>query len=239
MLHRRLDNHLVAESLASSRSKAAHLIRTGAVRVNGKVMSKLSYSVKPDDVVELEPFLYVGRGGYKLQAALDAFRIDCKDLTALDIGCSEGGFTDCLLRNGVSRVTAVDIAVDVINPALRNDPRVTFRGGVDATDSATLDAAVDGEMFPLIVMDVTGELLEGLLESAAPRLQDGGVLVALLKPQYETGREFVDEEKGLEVLRGALKLGHGGLLAMDWTESPIRGGSKNRGNREFLLMFTH
>ena len=239
MLHRRLDNHLVAENLAASRSKAAHLIRTGAVRVNGKVVGKLSYSVKPGDVVELEPFLYVGRGGYKLQAALDAFRIDCKGLNVLDVGCSEGGFTDCLLRNGASTVTAVDIAVDVINTTLRDDSRVTFKGGIDATDSEKLASALNDEKFPLIVMDVTGELLEELLDSTAPRLQEEGVMIALLKPQYEEGREFVAEETGLEVLQRALGLRRGGLLAMDWTESPIRGGSKNRGNREFLLMFTH
>jgi len=222
-----------------SRSKAAHLIRTGAVRVNGEVVSKQSRSIKPGDVVDLEPFLYVSRGGYKLQAALDDFRIDCKGLRALDIGCSEGGFTDCLLRNGVSTVIAVDIATDVINPALRRDPRVTFQGGIDATDPEGLAEVVNDELFPLIVMDVTGELMAELLESAAPRLQDGGVMIALLKPQYEEAREFVNQETGTEVLQKALTLRRGGLAVTDWTESPIRGGSKNRGNREFLLMLTH
>lgn len=236
---RRLDIHLVSEGLVASRSKAAHLIRTGSVRVNGEVVRKQSHSVKPGDVVELEPFMYVGRGGYKLQAALDAFGVECRGLRALDIGCSEGGFTDCLLRNGASSVTAVDIAEDVLNAGLREDDRVIFIGGVDATDPERLAQAVDNQTFPLVVMDVTGELLEELVESSSSRLEDDGVMIALLKPQYEQSREFVADQEGLEVLKKALTLKRGGLSVSDWTESPIRGGSKNRGNREFLLMLTH
>ncbi len=234
----RLDSHLVAEGLVTSRSKAAHLIRTGAVTVNGEVVTKQSRIVRPGDAVDLEPFLFVGRGGYKLQAALEGFRVGCRGIDALDIGCSEGGFTDCLLRNGAASVTAVDIAEDALNPLLREDRRVRFVAGVDAADREELASAVQGRTFPLAVMDVTGETLADLLPAVSPRIDDDGALIALLKPQYETGKDPVREQEREESLRAALGISHKGLGATDWMDSPLRGGSKNRGNREFLLLFS-
>jgi len=234
----RLDSHLVAEGLVPSRSKAAHLIRTGAVTVNGEVVTKQSRIVRPGDAVDLEPFLFVGRGGYKLQAALEGFQLDCRGLDVLDIGCSEGGFTDCLLRNGAASVTAVDIAAEALNPRLRDDPRVRFVGGVDAADRDELASATGGRAFPLVVMDVTGGRMAELLPAVSPRVEEGGALLALLKPQYETGRDLVREEEREEALRSAMALSHQGLSAADWMDSPLRGGSKNRGNREFLLLFS-
>ena len=234
-----MDSHMVSEGMVPSRSKAAHLIRTGAVRVNGEVVTKQSRLVRPGDMVEFEPFLFVGRGGYKLQAALDGFQVDCHGTHALDIGCSEGGFTDCLLRNGAASVTAIDIATDVMNADLRTDPRVEFIGGVDATDRRQLREALGERTFQLVVMDVTGELLGPLVEGVSPFLSADGSLIALLKPQYEEGREFVDDDTGREVLRRSLSSRWEGLTATDWMESPVRGGSKNRGNREFLLLIGH
>ena len=228
----------VAERSGVTRSQARSLIMAGRVRVDGRALTKPGATVSIDASVEIErPRPYVSRGGEKLEAALDAFGIDPAGLHALDIGASTGGFTDCLLQRGATSVVAVDVGYGQIDLKLRDDPRVTV---VERTNFRTLpdDAFPDG--FDLIVADASFISLRTILRRAIAYLREGGTIVALLKPQFEAGRERLggggvvrDPQTHREILHefrdAAPDLGLGIVAAI---VSPLRGPA---GNVEFLL----
>jgi len=228
----------VAERSGVTRSQARSLIMAGRVRVNGRALTKPGTAVPLDAFVEIErPRPYVSRGGEKLEAALDAFGIDPAGLHALDIGASTGGFTDCLLQRGAASVVAVDVGYGQIDLRLREDRRVQV---VERTNFRTLpdDAFPDG--FDLIVADASFISLRTILRRAVTYLRAGGTIVALLKPQFEAGRERLggggvvrDPLTHRDVLRefrdAAPELGVGLVAAI---VSPLRGPA---GNVEFLL----
>ncbi|MGH7716571.1 MAG: TlyA family RNA methyltransferase [Vulcanimicrobiaceae bacterium] len=229
---------VVAERSGVTRSHARSLIMAGRVRVNGRALTKPGTSVSLDASVEIErPRPYVSRGGEKLEGALDAFAIDPAGLHALDIGASTGGFTDCLLQRGVASVVAVDVGYGQLDWKLREDPRVTV---VERTNFRTLpdDAFPNG--FDLIVADASFISLRTILRRAVAYLRQNGTIVALLKPQFEAGRERLggggvvrDPDTHRAVLREfrdalpELGLGVAGAIV-----SPLRGPA---GNVEFLL----
>lgn len=210
----------------------------GRVRVDGRALTKPGAAVALDASLEIErPRPYVSRGGEKLEAALEAFKIDPAGLHALDIGASTGGFTDCLLQRGVTSVVAVDVGYGQIDVRLRDDPRVTL---AERTNFRTLpdDAFPDG--FDLIVADASFISLRTILRRAVTYLRDAGAIVALLKPQFEAGRERLggggvvrDPHTHRAILRefrdAAPALGLGVVAAI---VSPLRGPA---GNVEFLL----
>src|SRR5579872_2663498 len=177
----------VAERSGVTRSQARSLIMAGRVRVDGRALTKPGTTVSVDASVEIErPRPYVSRGGEKLEAALDAFRVDPAGLHALDIGASTGGFSDCLLQRGVASVVAVDVGYGQLDLRVRDDPRVTV---VERTNFRTLgDDAFPGG-FDLIVADASFISLRTILRRAVSYLRDGGTIVALLKPQFEAGRK--------------------------------------------------
>jgi len=189
---RRLDLELVHRGLFDSREKAQRAIMAGEIRVNGQLCDKSSHACAEDVVIEREGAdLYVGRGGHKLQAALDHYHIDPAGLHCLDIGSSTGGFTDCLLQRGAARVTCVDIGQGQLHWKIRQDPRVEVREGINARYLKPGDFGTDFKPFPLIVTDVSFISLRLVLPPAFDLLASPGQVCALIKPQFEAGRDEV------------------------------------------------
>jgi 23S rRNA (cytidine1920-2'-O)/16S rRNA (cytidine1409-2'-O)-methyltransferase len=235
----RLDVRLVDEGLAVSRERARALILAGRVRVAGEVVSKAGASVPagaPVDVMEPD-FPWVGRGGVKLAHALDAFHIDVAGREALDIGASTGGFTDVLLQRGARRVVALDVGHGQLDWRLREDPRVVVleRRNARQLEPDWLPAPAD-----VVTIDVSFISLRLILPALPPVLAPSADIVALVKPQFEAGREEVgrgglvkDPAVHAAVLaRVTDSAASCGLTRLGMTPSPITGAT---GNREFLM----
>ena len=232
----RLDVALVERDLVSSREAAKKLILCGAVCRNGLVIQKPNAPVDEGDVLEITQQLrYVSRGGLKLEAALEHFQINPAGKTCLDIGASTGGFTDCLLQHGAAKVYAFDAGTNQLVEKLKNNERVLWREGFNARYLEKADVA---ERVQLVVIDVSFISLT-LILPAVGRVLETGDVVALIKPQFEVGRENIGKgglvrDKALrqgavhKIRNCALESGFSWRGVMD---SPIEGGD---GNREFL-----
>src|SRR5581483_800370 len=183
----RLDVLLVARGLADSREKARALILAGQVLVNGQKADKAGATIDAGARIELlaQP-RYVGRGGLKLEAALDHFAISPAGKICLDIGSSTGGFTDCLLQRGAARVYAIDVGTGQLDWKLRNDPRVTVQEKVNAR---YLTAEQVPEPIALAVCDVSFISITMILPAIVPLLAPEGEMVILVKPQFELDRD--------------------------------------------------
>ena len=183
----RLDQLLVKRSLAPSRERAQALILAGVVRVDGDPVRRSADSVAEDAELSVDAGpRFVSRGGEKLDAALDELGLDVSGRVVLDLGSSTGGFTDCVLQRGATRVYAVDVGKGQLEWKLRNDARVVVMEGVNAREGVVLPEPVD-----LIVADVSFISLRLVLPPSLAHLRDGGDVVALVKPQFEAGREAV------------------------------------------------
>ena len=237
----RLDLLLVARGLAPTREKAQAMILAGRVQVDGRPAEKAGSPVPADADVRVEgpEHPYVSRGGIKLAAALDAFRIDPAGLVCLDVGASTGGFTDCLLQRGAARVYAVDVGYGQIDAKLRSDPRVVLREKVNAR---FLSREHVPEAVGLAVLDLSFISVRLVLPAVLALLDAGARIVVLVKPQFEAGRSEVgkggivrSEETRRRVVADIEAFGRGlGLAVEGSVPSPIAGA---RGNREFLLVF--
>lgn len=181
---------LVDRGLVPSRERARALILAGQVKVDGHVVSKAGAPVSAGAVVELiaPDHPYVGRGGVKLAHALDAFAIDPAGRHALDVGASTGGFTDVLLQRGAASVIALDVGHNQLDWKLRSDPRVIVREGVNARALSTRDVP---HAVTLVTIDVAFISLRHILPALPPFLEPGADIVALVKPQFEAGRDEV------------------------------------------------
>ena len=238
----RLDKLLVSRGLCESREKAQALILAGKVRVGGEPARKAGHQVPAGAEVEVEgkDHPYVSRGGVKLEAALRAFALDPAGWTCMDIGASTGGFTDCLLQAGAARVIAVDVGYGQLAWPLRNDPRVTL---FERTNIRELEPERVGTRARLAVMDVSFISLRLVLRQAVRFLEPGGRVLALVKPQFEAGREQVgkggrvsDPAVHAEVLDTVRREGEAlGMTTLGAIESPLPG--KKSGNREFFLLW--
>jgi 23S rRNA (cytidine1920-2'-O)/16S rRNA (cytidine1409-2'-O)-methyltransferase len=183
----RLDQLLVRRALAPSRERAQALILGGVVRVDGDPVRRSADSVAADASVTIDAGpRFVSRGGEKLEAALDELGLDVTGGTVLDVGSSTGGFTDCLLQRGATRVYAVDVGKGQLDWKLRNDPRVVVMEGTNAREGFPLAEPVD-----LIVADVSFISLRLALPPSFAHLREGGDVIALVKPQFEAGRDAV------------------------------------------------
>ena len=233
----RVDQLLVDRGLAASREKAQALILAGDVLIDGQKADKPGRSVSGDSRLEVIGRLpYVSRGGVKLAAALDHWSVDVAGWTCIDVGSSTGGFTDCLLQRGAARVWAVDVGRGQLDWKLRNDPRVEVREGVNAR---FLTPESIPERFDLAVFDVSFISVTLLLPAVAPLLKDGGEMIVLVKPQFESAREDVGKGgivRDPAVHRAACERVQAGVerlgFAASIMDSPILG---SEGNREFLL----
>jgi 23S rRNA (cytidine1920-2'-O)/16S rRNA (cytidine1409-2'-O)-methyltransferase len=233
----RLDEAVALRSRIT-RSQARSLIMEGRVSVEGVLATKAGQSVAPDAKIAIErPRRFVSRGGEKLEHALDAFDIDVRGLETLDVGASTGGFSDCLLQRGAARVTAVDVGYGQLDWRLRNDPRVRVLERVNFRKLS--DDAFPGG-FDLIAIDTSFISLRTIVARAVAYLRKDGAIVALVKPQFEAGRERLgargvvrDVATHRAVLRelraaiGALR-----LVPVALTASPLLGPA---GNREFWM----
>jgi 23S rRNA (cytidine1920-2'-O)/16S rRNA (cytidine1409-2'-O)-methyltransferase len=186
----RLDVVLAQRGLAESRQKAQALILAGNVLVDGKKVEKAGTPVPDGARVEVLPpkSRYVGRGGLKLEAALDTLQWEVRGLVALDIGSSTGGFVDCLLQRGAARVIAVDVGTSQLDWRLRNNARVRL---LEQTNARHLKWEQIGEQADLITMDVSFISATAILPALIPFARQGTKLLVLVKPQFEVGREQV------------------------------------------------
>jgi 23S rRNA (cytidine1920-2'-O)/16S rRNA (cytidine1409-2'-O)-methyltransferase len=239
MSRQRLDLLLVERQLAASRERARALIMAGQVRVNGHAVTKAGTSI-PDDaeiVLVTADHPYVSRGGVKLAHALDRFAIDVRDRAALDIGASTGGFTDVLLQRGARQVIALDVGHGQLDWRLRTDPRVVVLEHVNARflEPSDLPGRVD-----VVTIDVSFISLRHILPAIPATLVPLADVIALVKPQFEAGRDDVGEgglvldpevhARVVDQVRAAARAV--GLNPLAMTPSPITGAT---GNQEFLL----
>lgn len=235
----RLDEALVARGLYPTRSRARDAIKRGTVSVDGVIATKPAQPVAAEAIIALadEARRYVARSALKLKHALDHFALSPEGLNCLDIGASTGGFTEILLERGAAHVTAIDVGHDQFAAPLRADPRVTLWEGLNARD-----LAADHLKAPLsfIVCDVSFISLKLALPAALDLAVTGARLVALIKPQFEAGREALGKDGIVknEPLRQqicdsiASWLADRGWARIGLTPSPLQGGS---GNTEYLI----
>lgn len=236
----RLDAELVRRALVSSRQEALEMIQAGRVLVNGAVAAKPAHLVAPADALVLSgpPKRFVSRGGDKLAAALDEWALSVDGLTAVDAGASTGGFTDCLLQRGVRSVIAIDVGHGQLHPRIRHDERVTVLERMNIRDVSADDI---GGPVDIVVADLSFISLTVVLPALVGLLKDEGHLIALIKPQFEVGREEVSRGRGVitdpELHAWACKTVVAtceelGLSVSAVVPSPILG---HEGNKEFLL----
>jgi len=242
----RLDKLLVDRGLAVSRERAQSMILAGQVLVDEQKLEKAGAQIADDAAIRLlgENLKYVSRGGLKLEHALDHWKIDVSGKLCLDVGASTGGFTDCLLQRGATRVIAVDTGYGQMDFKLRQDPRVRL---LEKTNARYLTREAIGEIVDLIVMDVSfisaTLVLPAVLAAAFPEPPDGRrgrQIVVLVKPQFEAGREAVGKGgivRDPAAQKAAVEKVRATLLSLgaeetDSIDSPILGAE---GNREFLL----
>lgn len=236
----RLDLYLASSGLAKSRSYAGELIKKGLVTVDGKVITKPSFTVEGEDVrVSGEIHHFVGRGGMKLEGALSAFAVDVTGFTVIDVGASTGGFTDCVLKRGAARVIAVDSGHGQLDPSLVNDKRVVNLEGFNARD---ISPETIGEICDMAVCDLSFISQTYIIDNVYSVLKDGGIFITLIKPQFECGKEALskggivkDKKQHKKAVEKVLEFAKTtGFSAVDIMRSPIEGGD---GNKEFLACF--
>jgi 23S rRNA (cytidine1920-2'-O)/16S rRNA (cytidine1409-2'-O)-methyltransferase len=236
----RLDRVLAAQGLVPSREAATRTVLAGGVSVDGIMVDKPAKLVPLDARIEIvQPPLYVSRSGDKLAAALNAFHIDPRGTIGLDVGCSTGGFTDCLLQRGATRIYAVDVGYGQFEWKLRRDSRVVL---LERTNIRYVDRAAVPEPIDLAVIDVSFISLTKVLPAVIHLLNRSAVIVALVKPQFEVGKGqvgrggIVRDDTQREAVTGkviacAAQLG---LQLKGVLDSPVIG---RKGNREILVCF--
>lgn len=242
MARKRLDSLLVEKKLIDSREKAKSLILAGKIFVNGVPVSKVGSLINEASNIELKikekPF--VSRGGLKLAGALKEFNLNVKGLTALDVGASTGGFTDCLLQNGIKKVYAVDVGYGQLAWKIRTDHRVIT---IEKKNARYLSVSDIGEKVDLAVIDLAFISVKLVLHAVISVLKKGGHIIALIKPQFEVGKGEVgkggivkDTKKHMKVLNDISRFAKDAKLSvLGRTRSPINGA---RGNVEYFLHFT-
>ena len=238
----RLDVYLAEKGLTKSRAAAAALIKSGGVAVCGKIIEKSAFEVGENDSVEIvgETLKYVGRGGLKLEKALEIGEIDLQGKICLDIGASTGGFTDCMLQNGARRVFAVDVGTNQLDEKLRGEKRVVSLENTDIREYFPDDQA------DFIGADVSFISLKLILPHIFRLLKSDGKAAVLVKPQFEAGNSVfgrkalskkgvvTDEKTRLKIVEEVKNFAEQcGFTVCRTAPSPIKGGS---GNVEYLMI---
>jgi 23S rRNA (cytidine1920-2'-O)/16S rRNA (cytidine1409-2'-O)-methyltransferase len=234
----RLDKVLVDRAIYTTREQAQRAVMAGEVRIGEQIADKPSLLVDPDiSIATAEAPRFVGRGGLKLEGALDFFGIQVRDAIALDIGASTGGFTDCLLQRGAAKVYAIDVGYGQLAWKIRIDPRVTV---LEKTNARNLSSALISQPVDLCVIDVSFISLTLILPNAFQLITPNGIVLALIKPQFELSRGDVGRggivrepalhKKAQDKVAGFVeKLGY---RVVGITPSPITGTD---GNQEFFV----
>jgi 23S rRNA (cytidine1920-2'-O)/16S rRNA (cytidine1409-2'-O)-methyltransferase len=221
---RRLDKELHIRQLVKSRTAAVELIKNNSVTVNGVICNKTSQTVSPEDslVIIGEQLRYVSRGGLKLEQALNEFKIDLSGKVCLDVGASTGGFTDCMLQHGASRVYAVDVGTSQLDPTLRGDSRVVCMENCDIRK-------IEIPPVQFTAVDVSFISLKLILPCLSGK---AGTIVALIKPQFELGKKHKGVIRDAKLQQKIVDDIAGFAGSDRIIESPIVGGC---GNREYLM----
>ncbi len=238
----RVDVYLAAAGYTQSRKKAQDLIAEGAVKIDGEVIKKPSVTINEaveHDVLIEQVFPYVSRGGVKLQAALDAFKINVNHKKAVDVGASTGGFTDCLLKRGAACVFAIDSGVGQLHESLRADKRVRC---IEHFNARELTAEVTEGLCDVAVADVSFISQTYIIPQIAGVLKDGAIFVSLIKPQFEAGRQALGKNgivnnsayRFLAAKRVINCAVQNGFNCIGFIKSSIEGGD---GNKEYLAYF--
>lgn len=245
----RLDFELVRRGIATGRERAKEYIKSGLVLVNGKPITKAGAVVSDsDDIVFTgESLKYVGRGGLKLEGAIESFSLDLDGMVCCDIGASTGGFTDCMLQNGADKVYAVDVGHGQLAQKLVDDTRVVNLEGLNVKDLTcdTLGCEVD-----FVASDLSFISCRYAIEAASRILKDSGQAVILIKPQFEVGKSGIskggivkDRKQHILAITALLEgLADSDMKPVNLNHSPIKGGD---GNIEYLILlvksdgFTH
>jgi 23S rRNA (cytidine1920-2'-O)/16S rRNA (cytidine1409-2'-O)-methyltransferase len=238
---KRADLYLVEHGFYESRARAQAAIAAGLVRVNGEALTKASRLIEATSKIEAEAeHPYVSRGGVKLAAALDHFKIDPNNRICLDVGSSTGGFTDCLLKRGARSIHAIDVGHDQFHTSLRNNARVNLREGCDARNLTRDDF---DDVPSLIVVDVSFISLTLIIPKIVPLAAPHAFMIALIKPQFEGSRtalkkgvvrEDADRQAAIDRVTNAIK--EEGWSVKGVIPSPIAGGD---GNIEYLVVAEH
>ena len=239
-MKKRLDILIKDRGLAPSREKAKAIIMSGIVYVDGEKEDKAGALFEESVGIEVrgKTLPYVSRGGLKLEKAMQTFPITLEHAVCMDVGASTGGFTDCMLQNGASKVFAVDVGHGQLDWKLRNDSRVVCMERTNIRYVTTAD--IGDELLDFASIDVSFISLSKVLPPVMAMLRDGGQVVALIKPQFEAGREKVgkkgvvrDKQVHLEVIREVLGFAEGaGFILGGLTFSPVKGPE---GNIEYLV----
>lgn len=245
----RLDKVIKQRRLVRSRSRAQRMIEAGRVKVDGRVITRPGHPIDSEAEIEILRIKirgieipgverYVSRGGEKLEAALEQFRIDPKGLVCLDVGASTGGFTDCLLQHGAKKVYAIDVGHDQMHAKIRRDPRVVAREGINARYLEPQDI---GEPIDLVVVDVSFISLKLVLPPLVDIIAPDGEILALVKPQFEVGKDLLpkdgvvkskeDRDAVLTDIRAFVEAETPWIVAGEM-KSPIKG---DKGNAELLI----
>ncbi len=239
----RLDQLLLERGLAESREKAKRLVLAGHVLFDGRPSPKPGHLCTPDHKVELKKKeRFVGRGGKKLQKAMETFPINLHGKVCLDVGSSTGGFTDCMLQYGASKVYAIDVGKGQLHWKLRKDERVVVMEGINARYLISEDMS---DVADFASVDISFISLTKILPVVKVLLRPGGEIVSLIKPQFEAGKKAVDKGRGVitdpaihdEVIANLRRFGTE-EFDLEWrglTTSPIKGP---KGNIEFLVHWT-
>ena len=242
LIKKRLDIHLTESGLFPSRSLAQSAIMEGRILVNGQKVQKAGHLVPANSESQIlgEDPPFVSRGGLKLEGALKHFQIDVSGMRCLDVGASTGGFTDCLLQHGAVKVVALDVGKGQIHEKLRQDPRVEIR---DEVNARLIDENFFDEPFDLITIDVSFISQKLIVPALIPHLKPGGIIIALIKPQFEAGKDKIgkggivrdDETRRMVVDDIRLLYESSGFDVMGTIESSITGTD---GNIEYLIAST-
>lgn len=235
----RLDIILVERGLAVSRERAKALIMEGKVLVRGEPVTKAGSMFNESVAVEVKDgeMPYVSRGGLKLAAAIEHFGVSLKDLIAMDVGSSTGGFTDCMLQKGAKKVYCIDVGYGLLSWSLRNDPRVVL---FERTNIRYLERQRIPDIIDFAAIDLSFISLRKVLGKVGEFLRPGGEILALVKPQFEVGRGEVgrggivrEEEKRMRAVRGVEEFSvEEGFTSAGIFLSPVPG---QKGNREYFL----
>lgn len=234
----RLDEYLVQQSYFNSRSQASRAIKSEEVSVNGKIVKKTGFLVSDQDEISLlNSNYYVSRGGLKLKAAIDSFKINVTNSVVADFGASTGGFTDYVLQHGASKVYAIDVGHGQLVEKLRHDKRVINLEGVNIRYGVDLPERVD-----LGVVDLSFISLRLCLPVIWNLLKKTSKLIVLFKPQFEAGKGVVNKQGVIKNEKERQKIldaflswcTEEGYLFKQWIESPIKG---QKGNVEYLIYF--
>ncbi len=238
----RIDTLLVEKGLIESRQKAQRLIMAGQVYVDNQKVDKAGTKISEESNIEVRgsTLPYVSRGGLKIEKAVNQFHLDLKNKVCMDIGASTGGFTDCMLQNGASKVYAIDVGYGQLAWKLRQDDRVV---NMERTNIRYVELEQIGELVDFVSIDVAFISLKLVLPVAKKLLKTGGEIVCLIKPQFEAGREKVgkkgvvrDKEVHYEVIEMIIEFARSiDLSIKSLSFSPIKGPE---GNIEYLLYLT-